>query len=334
MILTHCPSTLATGFESYSPVALKRLFAGKKVSPILPYNSPEQNEADNERFIENIERVSISGVQDKEVCVIDKGVIRLSIQGEQSTHILKPIPLTRLRKVKEIPANEHLTMQIASQVYSIETAANGLCFFKTGEPAYITKRFDVSSAKTKLRKEDFATLAGLTPVNGGPDFKYNFSYEELGELIQQYIPAWRIEIEKYFSLVLFNFLYSNGDAHLKNFSVLETSRGDFRLAPAYDLLNTNIHVDDTDFALNRGLFKEGDKSTYLNYAGKASGRSFIEFGKRLGISEKRINVVMNHFTTIHPLIEVLTENSFLSADTKKTYLMDYRQKRNRILEMK
>lgn len=133
MKLTYCPSTLAEGYETYSPVALKNLFAGKKVSHILPYDSPEKNEEDNEKFIENIEHISISGVQDKEVCVVERGKIRLSQKGEQSTHILKPIPLSRLRRVKEIPANENLTMQIASQVYGIETAANGLCFFKTGE---------------------------------------------------------------------------------------------------------------------------------------------------------------------------------------------------------
>jgi serine/threonine-protein kinase HipA len=33
-------------------------------------------------------------------------------------------------------------MQIASQVYNIPTAANGLCFFQNDEPAYITRRFD------------------------------------------------------------------------------------------------------------------------------------------------------------------------------------------------
>lgn len=234
MKLTYCPSTLMEGYETYSPVALRNLFAGKKVSHILPYDSPEKNEEDNQRFIENIEHISISGVQDKEVCVIEKGKIRLSQKGEQSTHILKPIPLSRLRRIKEIPANENLTMQIASQVYKIETAANGLCFFQTGESAYITKRFDVGVGGVKLRKEDFSSLAGLMPANGGSNYKYEYSYEELAELIQHYIPAWRIEIEKFFKIVLFNFLFSNGDAHLKNFSVIETSRGDFRLAPAYD----------------------------------------------------------------------------------------------------
>lgn len=334
MKLTHCPSTLAEGYETYSPVALRNLFAGKKVSHILPYDSPEKNEEDNEKFIKNMEHISISGVQDKEVCVVEKGKIRLSQKGEQSTHILKPIPLSRLQRVKEIPANENLTMQIASQVYGIETAANGLCFFRTGEPAYITKRFDAGAAGVKLRKEDFSSLAGLMPVNGGSNYKYEYSYEELADLIQRYIPAWRIEIEKFFKIVLFNFLFSNGDAHLKNFSVIETSRGDFRLAPAYDLLNTHLHIDDSDFALSRGLFREGDKSEYLKFNGKANGRSFEAFGKRIGVNEKRVAEILIQFTTQYPLTEQLIEASFLLPDTKKTYLAEYRQRRNRLEDMK
>ena len=70
MILTYCPSTLAKGYETYSPVALKNLFGGKRISHILPYDSPEKNEADNEKFIENLEHISISGVQDKEVFIL------------------------------------------------------------------------------------------------------------------------------------------------------------------------------------------------------------------------------------------------------------------------
>ena len=54
-------------------------------------------------------------------------------------------------------------------------------------------------------------------------------------------------------MLLFNYLFSNGDAHIKNFSLLETPLGDYRLSPSYDLLNTRIHIEDTDFALNDGL---------------------------------------------------------------------------------
>lgn len=99
-----------------------------------------------------------------------------------------------------------------------------------------------------------------------------------------------------------------------------------KLSNTYDHWETN--------ALSRGLFKEGDKSLFLNYLGKATGRSFIELGPRLEISEKRIVGIMNHYTTIHPLIEILVDHSFLSTKTKREYLIHYRQKRNRLLEAK
>ena len=86
--------------------------------------------------------------------------------------------------------------------------SHNLVFFKNGSPAYITKRFDVQNNGDKWGNEDFATLAGKTKDNSGPNFKYDFSYEEAGLLIQRFVPAWRIEIEKYFSLVVFNFLFS------------------------------------------------------------------------------------------------------------------------------
>lgn len=47
--------------------------------------------------------------------------------------------------------------------------------------------------------------------------------------------------------VVFNYLFGNGDAHLKNFSLQATSGGDYVLTPAYDLLHTSIHIDDGDF---------------------------------------------------------------------------------------
>ena len=156
------------------------------------------------------------------------------------------------------PANEHLTMQIASQVYNIPTAANGLCFFQNDEPAYITRRFDIAPNGRKFRKEDFASLAGISKGNKGPNYKYDvLSYEEMADIIKQYVSASSVEVLKFFRLVIFNFLFSNGDAHAKNFSLLETPSGDFILAPAYDLLTTRLHIfDDHVFALQRGLFKE------------------------------------------------------------------------------
>lgn len=68
--------------------------------------------------------------------------------------------------------------------------------------------------------------------------------------------------------------------HLKNFSVLETESGDFRLSPAYDLINTKLHVDDRIFALDKGLLKDNAAES-MPY-GMTNSTTFREFGKRLG----------------------------------------------------
>jgi len=328
--LKYCPGTLAEGFSSYSPGCLRNLFNGKKVSHILTYDQPQQNEDVAELFMENRKRISISGVQEKLSFILEKNRLRLTKEGEQGTYILKPIPRD-LKKVDEVPANEHLTMQIAKQVYSLNTAENAMIFFKNGSPAYITKRFDVKEDGSKCGKEDFATLAGKTKDNAGVNFKYEYSYEEAGLLIQKYVSAWRIEIEKYFSLVLFNFLFSNGDAHLKNFSLLESSKGDYLLSPAYDLLNTHLHVDDSDFALDKGLFADDFKSEKYKKNGHPNKSDFEEFAKRIGVSENRTEKLLHQFLEKQQLIETLIAHSFLTDANKRGYLMMYQNKRNFLL---
>lgn len=217
--ITICPSTLAEGYDSYSPIAIKHLFDGRQVSPFLDYTpiDDDNNSAAQEEFLHNQERISLSGVQPKYSMIVRNGKLALTQKGEQGYYILKP-KLSDFRNRIYSSANENLTMQIASQVFGIETAANGLCFFKGGEPAYITKRFDVKPDGTKRRKEDFASLAGLTTQNGGKNYKYEYlTYEECGELIRRYLPAWKVETLKFFDLIIFNFLICNGDAHLKIF---------------------------------------------------------------------------------------------------------------------
>jgi serine/threonine-protein kinase HipA len=328
--LNYCPGTLAEGFSTYSPSCIRNLFYGKKVKHILPYDQPQLNEEVAGLFIENRKRISISGVQEKLSLVLEKNVLRLTKEGEQGTYILKPIPRD-LKKVDQVPANEHLTMQIAKQVYGLNTAENAIIFFTNGSPAYITKRFDVKEDGTKWGKEDFATLAGKTTDNAGPNFKYEFSYEEAGLLIQKYVSAWRIEIEKYFSLVLFNFLFSNGDAHLKNFSLLESSKGDYLLSPIYDLLNTKMHVDDSDFALDKGLFADEFKSEQYKKSNHPNKIDFEEFGRRIGVSENRIEKLMAPYFEKQPFMETLISRSFLTESNKRGYLMMYQTKRNYLI---
>ncbi len=326
-LIDVCPGTLAAGFTTYSPGCLRNLFGGKKVHHILPYQHPKQSEEVAAQFMENRRRISISGVQEKSSLLLEKNQLRLTRAGEQGTYILKPIPAD-VKKADQVPANEHLTMQIAKQVYGLQTAENALIFFKNGSPAYITKRFDVKDDGNKRGKEDFATLAGKTKDNAGANFKYAYSYEEVGLLIQKYVPAWRVEIEKYVSLVVFNYLFSNGDAHLKNFALLESTRGDYFLSPAYDLINTSLHVDDTDFALDKGLFADNYTSEQYKKSGHPGKSDFVEFAKRIGVTERRVYTLLNPFFQKQPLVETLVSRSFLSEANKRGYMLMYNTKRN------
>ena len=116
-----CPSTLQEGFNTYSPKARRTLLGGQKVSHILPYESLSSGA----ELTENQGHLSLSGAQKKYGAVIGDGVFRLTTPDEQGTYMLKP-KLSNFENRDFSPANEHLTMQIASQVFKIPTADNGL----------------------------------------------------------------------------------------------------------------------------------------------------------------------------------------------------------------
>jgi serine/threonine-protein kinase HipA len=320
--IKNCPGTLSEGFATYSPSCIERLFNGEKVSHQLPYDPPDKNEKEAELFMENRKRISLSGVQEKISLCLENNELRLTRTGEQGLYILKPIPRD-VKKVKQVPSNEHVTMQIASQVYGIKTAENALIFFKDGTPAYITKRFDVKPEGGKCGKEDFGALAGKTKDNAGVDFKYDYSYEELGLLIKKYVAEWEGEMKKYMEVLLFNYLFSNGDAHLKNFSLLEPENGGYVLSPAYDLLNTRLHVNDSDFALKKGLFADEYKSEAYKKYNQASKKDFIELGRRLGIELKEMEEMVLRYGGREAEVLSLVKRSFFPESEKPVYYRMY-----------
>ena len=74
--LHHCPSTLAEGYNTYSPKALKLLFDGKKVSHIFPTVSPLSNSLEAKEVYDQVGRISLSGVQSKLAVITEKGHFR------------------------------------------------------------------------------------------------------------------------------------------------------------------------------------------------------------------------------------------------------------------
>jgi serine/threonine-protein kinase HipA len=313
--IKYCPSLLTEGFNTYSRTALNRVFGGKKVHHILPYDSPTFNEDTDELFDENRKRISISGVQEKFSVLLDKNNLRLVKEGEQGMYILKPIPGAG-KKSDQMPANEHLTMQIARLIYGIETAENALIFFKDGTPAYITKRFDVKEDGSKWAQDDFASLAKRTPQTHGEHYKYLGNYFDVFGLMRSYLTTYKLDAPRLFKLLVFNYLFSNGDAHFKNFSILETSLGDYRLSPAYDLLNSRIHIEDKDFALEDGLLPR-------NLAQGTIGSQFAKLAEKAEIHEKSFLDIMSLMISKSDLVEKMVAASFLNDSTKRSYFQLY-----------
>ena len=324
--LTVCPSILQEGYDTYSPIARRTLFDGHAVSHIFSEASPDTGTVEANEAVKSVGRISLSGAQPKFSIVVDDDKLRYIREGEQGTFILKPRPTAYQIINKDFcAANEHVTMQIASQVYGIETAANALCFFDDGTPAYITRRFDVHS-KGKYKQEDFAALLGYTKDNAGSNYKYDkASYEECAEVIHRYVKATLIDIRRFFRIILFNFVTLNDDAHLKNFSLIERN-GEYRLSPAYDLINTSLQLMNPHiFALDKGLFKEGMAFSDTHTISRSD---FEEFGKRIGLPIKVIKQEIDMFAAEQPLVKELLGRSFLSPSLQKQYWMafDYRRK--------
>ena len=324
--IDRCPSLLIEGHDTYSRNALRDLFNGKSVSHILGFPSPTSENSTTYTSVKNAGRLSLSGAQSKFGLILDAdNQLQYAPKATQSTYILKPRPIGyHLINHDYCAANENLTMQMASQVFGIETAYNGLCFFDDGQPAYITRRFDIHE-NGKYAQEDFASLMGFSKDNGGSDFKYNQgSYEECGEVIQKYVNAAMVDMLRFFRVVLYNFITLNDDAHLKNFSLIKRGK-EYRLSPAYDLINTSLQIYEPRlFALEKGLFKEG---MHLSDTRHITYKDFAELGRRIGLPERMYLQELIKFSTPNQAADQLIGRSFLSQELKKSYMqsMHYRQ---------
>ena len=123
----------------------------------------------------------------------------------------------------------------------------------------------------------------------------------------------------------FDFITPNGDAHLKNFSLIDRNE-EYRLSPAYNLINISLHlVEPRIFALDKDSFRKGMK---LLDKYQVSRTDFEEFGCRIGLPERVVKRELDAFAKENQMIKVLIEHSFLSDILKHQYWlsMDYRRK--------
>lgn len=304
-------------FTKYPPALRRSVFGARSVSPILPYrDSPAKMR--NAAPVPG-KNISISGTQDKYSMVLDAPHLRFCREGERGSYILKPCLSSDFMRHREAPANEFLCMQVMQRIFRVPTAACALCFFQNGAPAYITRRFDRTPEGAALKFEDFASLSGMH--GGDSNRKYVGSYQEMAQIIRDHSGIPAPDMETFFRLVLGNFLLCNGDAHLKNFGLLEAPSGEMRLSPAYDVLNTRLHVrQDALFAMEAGLFADGAPLP------RQVGSHFRDWGRAIGIRATRVDAFIRRALDSCGEIEAMAHASYLSPPAQRAFLYEIRQR--------
>ena len=287
----------------------------------LDFSASDLNLAENR---EKTRRASISGVQDKVQLKRVRGGFAVVESG--GDYILKPVPRSTYAELAaDIPANEAVTMDIAEKVFGVKTAEHELVEMKDGEYAYLTRRFDRRGGE-RVQQEDFCQLAGRSPATHGPNYKYDSSYEELAGLVRRFCPAAAVENPKVFAVVLFNYVFANGDAHLKNFSLYRSEQGDYILTPAYDLLNTSVHFPNEPSATGLEFFADGHYTTAYERLGFHSSADFVELGAAFGVPEDEVRALLAGYAARQEAVERLRAASRLSPEAKARYLARFRDR--------
>ena len=293
----------------------QRLFSKANFSAMLKFTLPSIAQGTNQ----NTRRISISGAQAKYSLRIKSK--ELEPTDNNGTYILKPATNMQFRLFADMPANEHITMQMAKQIFKLNVAESALLQFTTGEYTYLTKRFDIRNDGSKILQEDLAQTAGLSSDANGSNFKYeSLSYEEIADILKLHVSASPIAIEHFFRTLLFNYLVCNGDAHIKNFSLYCPHQdGVYELTPAYDLINTSLHADDFRTALDLFKDEENYNGKFFKDNGFYGASDFLEFARRIGIVEKRAQKFILDFTAHIPEMDEMLDKSFLSDEAKVLY---------------
>lgn len=276
-------------------------FFGKSTPPILNYTQGEMLEL-AEKVVKS--QRTVTGVQPKlslssKKMTNDSTTERFTIVGVWGKFILKPQTVL----YEQLPEIEDLTMHLA-EISKIKTVKHSLIRLKSGELAYITKRIDRFRNK-KLHMEDMCQL-----TERQTEHKYKGSHEQVAKKINFFSNNPGFDIVNFYELVLFCFLTGNNDMHLKNFSLLKDVDLNYNLCPAYDLVASELVVEDDDEELALNL--NGKKK-------KIKRKDFSTAMKTGGMNDKSIENIFKKFEKLQKTWHGFIEESFLSREYKENY---------------
>lgn len=242
--------------------------------PVDPDNIPDGllNEIGNAKPVrivtpDNVRKFSLAGVQMKFSMKEKDGRYTLRSEGELGDWIIKTPSTTH----KDVPLNEYTSMTLAGkagvQVPEIKLVSldklDNLPDVKLPDEshAFAIRRFD-RDAGQRVHMEDFAQILVKYPHE-----KYGAAnYEQIGKVVYEYSGDGLGDIQELARRLLVNILLANGDAHLKNWSLLYPDKVTPVLSPAYDIVTTSVYVEnESGSALNLGGGKSWRSVRYENF---------------------------------------------------------------------
>ncbi len=250
-------------------------------TPMEPYEVPmsvlsTHGTAKAIKFEDNAKenKFSLAGVQMKFSMKEKDGRYSLTKNGELGDWIIK----TPSTKHKHVPLNEYTAMSLSAlagvdipeiQLVELNKLDNLPQINLPNEKlAFAIKRFDRDGI-TRIHMEDFAQVLVKYPHE-----KYkSASYKQIGKVIYQYSGDGLTDIQQFARRLLVNILLANGDAHLKNWSLLYQDQITPRLSPAYDIVTTSVYIEDEqEYALNFDKTKNWfsvNEENFVHWAKKA-----------------------------------------------------------------
>ncbi len=295
-----CYRELEEGQKDYHPSCAKRFF-GKAEAPILPYSRDNINDLAKQSVLS---RTAVTGVQSKLSMDVNKGgkdePDRLTIVGLWGRYILKP----KSDEFPWLPEVEDLTMHLA-EIGRISVVPHTLIRFSDGELAYMTRRIDRDSRGKKYLMEDMCQISGRVTAD-----KYKSSYENIAKMIKRYSSAPMLDLVNFWEVVVFSWITGNSDMHLKNFSLISQTPGNYVLSQAYDLLNVHL------------IFPEDDEELALTLDGKKKRidrKSFERAMASSGLEKKVVENIFNKFKSVARQWYDFIDTSFLPSQLKEKY---------------
>ncbi len=290
--------------DGYHPRCSRKLFGTTK-HPKVPFGTPDiAVEAQK-----MVGRMSISGIQPKLSLIHDSKKHLLTVVERGGSYILKP----QTERFVSLPENENLCMCIAS-AYGIAVPPHGLIPLLDDRLAYLVKRFDRLENESKLQQEDFQQLLQTND-------KYDGSYEMVANVIKKYSDVPGLDLVELFERALLNYVLGNGDAHLKNFSLIKEENIGYHLSPAYDIVNSRLVLPDEREEMCLSL--QGKNNRF-------SRKDFAKLAEHFGLNKKQFANSLARLNDIKPVFENMIENGFLNEHLKNGFLIIYRKRMKQI----